>query len=129
MPVAVLAFLLTLPVSLSIPLYFRSGKVQSLEEAKAKVGGDPTRGLQLMKRYGCNACHIVPGLPGGGRVGPDLKGFASRPVIGHNLANTPENIIPWIVRPVSMDPQATMPSVGASEKDARDMATYLYALK
>lgn len=128
-PVAILATFITLALTLTLPHLIKQNS-PAFEEAIARVGGDPEKGVALMKRYGCAACHIIPGMPGGGTlVGPALKGFASRPTIGQHVPNTPENLIRWIVYPVALDETATMPSVGATEADARDMATYLYALK
>ena len=83
-----------------------------------------------MKRYGCAACHTIPGLAGAqAHVGPTLSGFANRPVFARNVKNTPENVIRWVINPAQVERSATMPSVGVTQKDAKDIATYLYALK
>ena len=41
------------------------------------VGGDPSRGPQLIRSYGCGTCHTVSGVVGAnGLVGPPLNGIA-----------------------------------------------------
>lgn len=126
---AALAAAIAMAISLAVPALMQNNS-QAYAEAIARVGGDPQQGVALMKRYGCAACHIIPGLPNRGAVvGPNLKGFASKPTIGETVPNTPDNLIRWIVYPTEMDHTATMPSVGATETHARHMATYLYALK
>ena len=92
-------------------------------------GGDPARGRVAIDRYGCGACHIIPGVVGArGRVGPSLAGGASRAVIAGRLANTPENLIRWIEAPQSVSPGSVMPDMGVTEQDAKDIAEYLLGL-
>jgi cytochrome c len=45
------------------------------------------------------------------------------------LPNSPENIIAWITNPPAVDSKTAMPYLGVSERDARDMAEYLYELQ
>ena len=47
----------------------------------ALATGDPQRGLELLRQRhetGCVLCHVVPGLPRGGEIGPPLVGLAGR---------------------------------------------------
>lgn len=128
---AILA-ILTITAALAVPHYMGKTTNADFEQAIQKVGGDPQKGLTAMKRYGCAACHTIPGLKGArAHVGPSLSGFANLKTIGRNqrVPNTPDNVIRWIVYPADVDPTATMPSVGATKNAARDIATYLYALK
>jgi sulfur-oxidizing protein SoxX len=49
--------------------------------AQAQAGGDPLRGLERLRQRhetGCILCHVVPGLPQGGALGPPLSDLASR---------------------------------------------------
>jgi cytochrome c len=93
-------------------------------------GGDAGRGKQAIQRYGCGACHAIPGIGDArGNVGPPLSGMAERRIIAGVLANQPVNLIHWIRDPQSVVPGNAMPNMGISEDDARDIATYLYTLK
>jgi cytochrome c1 len=93
---------------------------------------DDSRGRDLVIRYGCAACHELPDVHarggGGGLVGPPLTGFARRSYIGGRLPNTPENLVQWIQNPHAVDPRTAMPTLGLTEKEARDVAAYLYTL-
>jgi cytochrome c2 len=92
--------------------------------------GDPVAGTHQIQRYGCGACHAIPGVPGAhGAVGPPLGGIASRRIIAGRLPNTPDNLIHWIENPQAVEPGNVMPDLGVSAADARDIAAYLYTLK
>jgi len=93
-------------------------------------GGDATLGKQAMTKYGCGSCHIIPGIEGAvGRVGNPLLGFGDRSDIAGVAGNTPDNLIKWIQRPQDLNPASKMPYLGVTEKDARDIAAYLYTLR
>jgi len=99
------------------------------EAGEAPVG-DAERGAATVQRYGCGACHKIPGIPGAiGIVGPSLAKMAERGYVGGVLANTPENLIRWLLDPPRVDPTTAMPAMGLSEAEARDIAAYLYTLK
>jgi cytochrome c2 len=99
-------------------------------EAAAITGGDPALGPDLMRRYGCQTCHVIPGVDGAdGLVGPPLTGIASRSYVGGVLTNTPEHMIRWIVDPKAVDSLTAMPRTGVSASDARHIAAYLYTLR
>jgi cytochrome c1 len=94
------------------------------------TGGDPKRGQKALLRYGCIACHAIPGVPDAdGLVGPPLDHFASRVYVGGVLPNTTENLVAWILDPPKIDPMTAMPATGISESEARDVAAYLYTLR
>src|SRR5579884_956806 len=98
--------------------------------AQAVPGGDPRRGAEAIRAYGCGACHIIPGVPGArGGVGPSLAGFARHAYIAGKLANTPDNLARWIQHPQAVEPGIAMPDLGVSDADARDIAAYLYTLQ
>jgi cytochrome c len=97
---------------------------------KAVPGGDPERGRAAISRYGCGACHAIPGVVAAhGQVGPALGGVAGRAVIAGRLANTPDNLVRWIQHPQAVAPGTVMPEMGVTEADARDIAAYLYTLR
>ena len=98
--------------------------------AAQMTGGDPGRGRAAIKRYGCQACHTIPGVEGADSlVGPPLDRIASRTYVAGVVTNTPGNMVRWIRDPHGVDPLTAMPNLGVSEEDARDIAAYLYTLK
>jgi cytochrome c2 len=99
----------------------------SAEEARAVVGGDPERGAQAFRQYGCGSCHTVDGVPGAaGLVGPPLGGIGARAYVAGVLTNTPENLARWIRSPQEVDSLTAMPDLGVTAGVARDIAAWLY---
>ena len=99
-------------------------------EAAAITGGDPSRGPDLLRKYGCQSCHTIPGVVGAnGLVGPPLAGIASRSYIAGVLPNAPNNMLRWIRDPKGVDAKTAMPNTGVTPSDARHIAAYLYTLK
>jgi cytochrome c2 len=69
-------------------------------EAAAMTGGDPSRGPDLLRKYGCQTCHTIPGVVGAnGLVGPPLAGIASRSYIAGVLPTAPDSMLRWIRDP------------------------------
>lgn len=98
--------------------------------ASLTVGGDVARGVKAIRKYGCAACHTIPGVRDAkARVGPSLDGIAGRSYVAGVISNTPEHLIQWIENPQAIDNKTAMPNMGVTERDARDIATYLYTLK
>jgi cytochrome c len=98
--------------------------------AEVTTGGDPQRGALAIVRYGCGSCHQIPGISGAvGLAGPPLSGIANRIYVAGVLQNTPENLVRWIKDPKAVDEKTVMPKLGVSDKDADDIASYLYTLK
>lgn len=94
------------------------------------TGGDSSRGRELLREYGCQSCHLIPGVRGAdGLVGPPLIHWSRRVYIAGQLPNTSENLIRWIMAPQEVDPPTAMPDMGVTEQDARDIAAYLYTLR
>ena len=92
------------------------------------LGGDPLRGRDAIRRYGCGSCHTVPGLrEARSLVGPPLVGIAERSYIAGVLPNTPENMVRWIVSPPAVDSLTAMPDMGVTTAEARDITSYLYS--
>jgi cytochrome c len=93
------------------------------------TGGNAERGEAAIERYGCVACHSIPGIANpGSDVGPPLDQIATRSYIAGVLANTPDAMIRWLRDPPRVDPRTAMPNLGVSEAEARDMTAYLYTL-
>jgi len=94
------------------------------------TGGNADRGGQLIRAYGCGACHTIPGVQGAaGVVAPPLTLFAQRTFIAGEVPNTPENLVHWIRDPQSIEPHTAMPALGVTEQQARDMAAFLYRVE
>jgi cytochrome c len=123
-----LAAVLLLPAPLAVAC---SGAHDAeAREAAAITGGDPARGPALMRKYGCQSCHTIPGVVGAdGLVGPPLAGIASRSYIAGVLPNAPDNMLRWIEDPRSVDSLTAMPNTGVTPSDARHIAAYLYTLR
>ena len=101
---------------------------QTQDVARAMTGGDPSRAPELMRRYGCAGCHTISGIHGGdGQVGGPLSGIRKRVYVGGVVTNSPDNLIRWIFNPHQFSPRTAMPATGISEREARDVAAYLYA--
>ena len=98
--------------------------------AAEMTGGNPERGAEAMRSYGCQSCHSIPGVTGAhALVGPPLAGIASRSYIAGVMSNTPTHMIEWLRNPPAIDSKTAMPNMHVSERDARDMAAYLYTLR
>jgi cytochrome c2 len=108
----------------------RGPELSAQEAAHLTGGGNAGRGADAIRRYGCGACHTIPGIAGAkGQVGPPLAGMGGRAYIAGVLTNTPGNMIRWIVDPQAVDSLTAMPLLGVSATEARDIAAYLYTLR
>jgi putative membrane protein len=106
--------------------------LSACHDAKAKAvaltGGDPDKGKEQLRSYGCWTCHTIPGVAGANAViGPPLDGLANRAYVAGN-SNSPEHLMKWIRHPQEVRNRTPMPDVGVTESDARDIAAYLYTL-
>jgi cytochrome c oxidase assembly factor CtaG len=98
--------------------------------AAEMTGGSVLRGKEAIRSYGCMSCHSVPGITGATTmVGPPLAGMASRGYIAGVMSNTPTHMIEWLMNPPGIDSKTAMPNMNVTERDARDIAAYLYTLK
>jgi len=90
---------------------------------------DAERGKEAVRRYGCSACHTIPGIANqGSNIGPPLAKMAKRAYIGGVLPNTPGEMVRWLRNPPQAVPRTAMPNLGVTEGDARDIAAFLYTL-
>jgi cytochrome c2 len=100
------------------------------QDAHALTGGDARKGAIAIRDHGCASCHTIPGIDGAdSKVGPPLSGISQRTYLAGILQNTPENLVRWIQNPPKIDEKTAMPNMHLSESDARDIASYLYALR
>jgi cytochrome c2 len=110
--------------------------VLGCDEGKAKAAytvssiGNAQHGKELIRGYGCGACHMIPGVHDArGKVGPPLMYLSERTMIAGELPNTPENLARWLQNPKDVEPKTAMPNLGLSEDQAYDIAAYLYTLR
>ena len=99
-------------------------------QAEQVTGGSVSRGKTAIGKYGCGACHTIPGIEGATAVvGPPLSNIAVRQYLAGHLVNTPDNMIKWIQHPQTVDPKNVMPEMGITDQDARDITAFLYTLR
>ena len=93
-------------------------------------GASASAGKDQIVRYGCGACHQIPGVKNAnGLVGPPLIHFGRRGTIAGYWANTPDNLTDWIQDPQHMLPGNDMPTLGIKRDDVRNIAAYLESLQ
>ncbi|OYX29715.1 MAG: cytochrome C [Caulobacterales bacterium 32-69-10] len=102
---------------------------QNPEPRRAIAGAEPKRGLAVIERVGCGACHDIPGVswPKGATGGP-LAAFGDRPFIAGRLPNQPQVLTAWVRDAPALAPTTAMPAMPINEAEARDVAAYLYTL-
>jgi cytochrome c1 len=92
--------------------------------------GDPAQGAAVINQAQCGACHEIPGIPDAhGLVGPSLAKFGRRTMVAGMLPNTPDALAHWLRDPQSVTPGNGMPDTHLTERQARDVAAYLYTLR
>lgn len=100
------------------------------EERHHMPGASPERGRDIIVRVGCASCHTVPGIRWPrGKVGPSLHGFAASNLISGRLPNRPDMLAAYVANAPAVLPGTTMPAMPVSEREARDVAAYLYTLE
>lgn len=120
----------TLGAAVSILVQYRASQRHAREAAEAMTGGQAMAGKRAIEQIGCGACHIIPGVDAAnGRIGPSLRALASRAMIAGRLPNQPAVMIAWIRAPEHASPGTAMPDQRVSDRDARDIAAYLYTLQ
>ncbi|WP_126173570.1 c-type cytochrome [Altericroceibacterium xinjiangense] len=88
-----------------------------------------SRGLALIDKVGCGACHEIPGLDWPkGRLGPSLAGFDDVGLIAGHLPNRPGTLAAFIRNAPAVKPGSTMPPMPLTEEQAADIAAYLYGI-
>lgn len=104
-------------------------RAEASRNAAAITGGSADRGASAISRYGCGSCHTIQGIAGAtGLVGPPLTGVGDRLYLAGVLPNKPQNMTRWIRHPREVDDKTVMPELGVTDRDALDIAAYLYSL-
>lgn len=94
------------------------------------TGGDPDRGRDAIRNYGCASCHTIAGIRGANAlVGPPLSKIGQRMYVAGVINNTPDNLVRWIQNPPAVDPLTAMPNLKVTDTDARDIAAFLYSTR
>jgi cytochrome c1 len=120
---------LSLALSLVLPPMLGGSRLEA-QTAGPSLAGHPKQGARLIKKFGCGACHSIPGIEGAdGLVGPPLTHMGSRVFLAGVLRNTPDNMVTWLLDPQRVVPNNAMPDVGLTERQARDITAYLQSLK
>ena len=108
----------------------RPSRTEVKQAAMLTGGGDARVGRTEIRKYGCNTCHEISGVPGArGLIGPRLDGIGQRYYIAGEIPNTPANLMLWIQHPRQVELHTAMPEMGVTEQDSRDIAAYLYTLR
>lgn len=112
---------------ISLTVQFIQTRREATLMAEPLARGNVKLGKAAIQRYQCGSCHSIPGVHDAtGDTGPSLSQIALRKTLAGHFKNTPEALEAWIRFPTEMDPAAGMPDQGVTEKDARDIASYLY---
>ena len=91
--------------------------------------GDPQHGRAALSEFECGVCHTIPGVAGArGTVGPPLDSMRRNVYVAGKFPNTPDMLVRFIMDAPALAPETAMPNVGVAERQARDMAAYLYAI-
>ena len=119
-----------LPVLLLLAIATTACGDKVAKEAEAMTGGSVSRGRTAIDKYGCAACHTIPGIDKAvATVGPPLTQIARRQYLGGHLVNTPDNMMKWLQHPQQIDPKNAMPEMGVTDQDARDITAFFYTLR
>jgi mono/diheme cytochrome c family protein len=114
----------------AVVLAFALAGCEAETPSRAQDTGDPDEGRTVIARVGCGVCHEIPGVAGAdGIVGPSLRRFAGRTLIGGVHVNEPQVLVSWLRDAPELSPETGMPEMPISEQEARDAAAYLYTLR
>jgi len=117
-------------LALVLACLFLAGCDARSDEGPLNFSGNPARGMELTKQYGCGGCHLIPGIVDAtGNVGPPLLHIGTRTYIAGYFSNSPENMAAWLQDPQKALPGNAMPRMGVTTQDSRDITAFLYTLK
>jgi cytochrome c len=107
-------------LGLLLACFFLAGCDAKSDDGPAIFPGNPKRGMDLIKQYGCGGCHLIPGITDAtGNVGPPLLHVGTRTYIAGFFSNSPENMAQWIQDPQRALPGNAMPRMGVTLQDSR----------
>lgn len=103
---------------------------QTMHQYAVTTGGNANAGQQVIQEFRCGACHTIPGInDANGVFAPPLTHLGARTYLAGRIANTPANLVRWIMSPQSVKPKTAMPQLGLTQEQARNVAAYLYTLQ
>jgi len=87
------------------------------------------RGRVAIERVGCGSCHTIPGIGWPeGKSAPALDGMQRRALIAGRLPNRPDVMARFVRDAPSLVPDTSMPAMPLTEREAMDVAAYLYEI-
>ncbi|MFN0070726.1 MAG: c-type cytochrome [Chloroflexota bacterium] len=94
------------------------------------LAGDARVGQGLFSQAGCAGCHTLNTVPSAnGAAGPNITNVVLRPTLaGEVIPMSPETLSAFLVNPGEVKPGSTMPNLGLTIDEARDLTAYLYIM-
>lgn len=87
------------------------------------------RGRLAIERVGCASCHTIDGIAWPrGEMAPALEGLDRRGLIAGVLPNRPDVLAAFVRDAPALVPGTAMPAMPLGEREALDVAAYLYAI-
>ena len=113
-----------------LPLALAAGACKPPPEREVAMPlADADRGELAIERVGCGSCHTIDGIAWPrGESAPALAGFAQRGLIAGRLPNRPDGLAAFVRHAPALIPDTAMPAMPLSEREARDVAAYLYEI-
>jgi len=100
-------------------------------EASTDMGAQAAaRGKTAIERVGCASCHTIAGIAWPeGKTGPALaESLDGRALIAGRIENRPDLLARFVRDAPSLLPDTTMPAMPLTEREAYDVAAYLYQM-
>src|SRR5690606_11170031 len=100
-------------------------------EANTDMGAQAAaRGKAAIERVGCASCHTITGIAWPeGKTAPGLaESLDGRALIAGRLQNRPDLLARFVRNAPSLVPETTMPAMPLTEREAYDVAAYLYQM-
>ncbi|MBI3695956.1 MAG: c-type cytochrome [Acidobacteria bacterium] len=95
----------------------------------------PAEAQRIIRRYGCNGCHEIPGFEKAGPVGAELDGFADKPAERLDFGNDTKLARTWqqwtlakLKKPRQFRDTLKMPDHEFEDLEALNLAVYLRSL-
>ena len=118
------ALIIVVVIGAAASYWMRTKASEREQQAAGLTGGNVARAPEILRQYGCVACHTVRGVAAaGGLLGPNLSDREKL------LTKKPQELIAYIVNPKASNPKTVMPTTGISEPEARDIVAYLLSLR